>query len=253
VLQAIVWGLVQGITEFLPISSDGHLVLIPALLGLEPPDLATTAVLHLGTLLAVVTYFRADLLRMLRFRSDPGASRMLLLIVIGTVPAAGALLLEGPIERLQAIAWVAAALLIVNGFILLVGSRLTSGRTHLEKARPLDAFLVGLVQLVALLPGISRSGTTITVGEARGLTPVEAARFSFLLGIPTIAAAGLFGVVDLANDGGISSQVWVGMVVAAISGYFAIALLLRALQTVGLLPFAIYCFVFGTYALIVLL
>jgi undecaprenyl-diphosphatase len=253
VLQAIVWGLVQGITEFLPISSDGHLVLIPALLGLEPPDLATTAVLHLGTLVAVVTYFRVDLLRMLRFRSDPGARRMLLLVVVGTLPAVAALALEGPIERLQAIAWVAAALLIVNGFILLVGSRLTSGRTHLEEAGPLDAFLVGLVQLVALLPGISRSGTTITVGEARGLTPVEAARFSFLLGIPTIAAAGLFGVADLVNDGGISSQVWVGMVVAAISGYFAIALLLRALQTVGLLPFAIYCFVFGTYALIVLL
>ncbi|HEX2369177.1 MAG TPA: undecaprenyl-diphosphate phosphatase, partial [Acidimicrobiia bacterium] len=166
-LQAIVWGLVQGITEFLPISSDGHLVLIPALLGLEPPDLATTAVLHLGTLVAVITYFRMDLLRMLRFRSDQGARRMLLLVVVGTLPAVAALALEGPIERLQAIAWVAAALLIVNGLILVVGSRLTSGRTNLEEARPLDAFLVGLVQLVALLPGISRSGTTITVGEAR--------------------------------------------------------------------------------------
>jgi undecaprenyl-diphosphatase len=252
-LPAIIWGLVQGITEFLPVSSDGHLVLVPALLGLPPPDLATTAVLHLGTLVAVVVYFRHDLRRMLHFRSDGEARHMLVLIIIGTIPAGAALLLEDPISRLQEMAWVAAALLIVNGGILVIGSRLTLGVTLLEKARPVDALIVGVVQLSALLPGISRSGTTITAGEARGLTPVEAARFSFLLGIPTIAAAGVFGLVDLGGVGDISSQVWLATAVAGVSGYFAIALLLRALQTVGLLPFAIYCFVFGTISLIILL
>ena len=248
-LQAIVWGLVQGITEFLPISSDGHLVLIPALLGLEPPDLATTAVLHLGTLVAVVTYFRwtcsacsASAPTRERGGSAVGGG--------GTLPAVAAWPWRSdraaPGDRLGGRGAADRQRLHPPG-----GEPSPPGGPIWEEARPLDAFLVGLVQLVALLPGSPGRGPPSPLGK-RGLTPVEAARFSFLLGIPTIAAAGLFGVVDLSTTR-ISSRVWVGMVVAAISGYFAIALLLRALQTVGLLPFAIYCFVFGTFALIVLL
>ena len=252
VLQAVLWGLVQGITEFLPISSDGHLVLIPALVGFAPPDLATTAVLHLGTLLAVVVYFRKDLWSLRRARSDPEARHLLGLLLIGSLPAALALLVVREIDRLQRSSTAAALFLLVTGLVLVFVDRLPHGKREFDQATPVDALLIGFAQLLAVLPGISRSGFTIATGLARGFERVATARFSFLLGVPAITAAGLFELISLANDGGIPRSAWLGVVVAGLTGYLAIAFLLRMLARTGLSGYGFYCLALGLLALIVL-
>lgn len=254
-LSAIIWGLVQGLTEFLPISSSGHLVLVPAFLSLmgldlEEPSLAVSAVLHLGTLVAVVAYFRSDIARMFRFRTDPEARRLWLLIGLGTIPALIGLPLSGPLERLQDDPALVGIALIVTGVILFVGSRIPFGQRRLETGKPLDAVAVGLAQALALIPGISRSGSTIVAGTMRAFTPVEAARYSFLLGIPTIAGGGLISLLQVSESGTFDASLWVGMAVAAVSGYAAISLLLAAMRRVGLIPFAIYAVVAGLASVI---
>jgi undecaprenyl-diphosphatase len=252
VLEAIIWGFVQGVTEFLPISSDGHLVLVPAFLGLKPPDLATSAVLHLGTLAAVLGYFRKDLASLARFRRDRSARRLLRLIVIGTLPAAIALFFVDQVERLQESVTATAVFLIITGLVLAVAARLPRGDRTIADGQPLDAIIIGFAQLLAVLPGISRSGFTIATATVRRFDQVEAARFSFLLGIPAVAAAGLLELWTLLDDGGVPGSAWVGVLVAAMTGYGAIAFLLRMLGKTGLAPYAIYCLVVGVVALAVL-
>ena len=251
-LQAIVWGFVQGVTEFLPISSDGHLVLVPEFLGLDRPDLATSAVLHLGTLTAVLAYFRRDLLRLAGFRRDLSARRLLTLLVIGTLPAAVALLFIDQVKRLQDSVTATAIFLIITGLVLAVAGRLPKGPRTIEEARPADAALIGVAQLLAVLPGISRSGLTIATGLARRFDQIEAARFSFLLGIPAVAGAGLLELWSLLDNGGVPGSAWVGVAVAAVTGYGAIAFLLKMLDKTGLTPYAVYCVVVGVVALVVL-
>jgi undecaprenyl-diphosphatase len=254
VLAAIIWGLIQGLTEFLPVSSSGHLVVIPALideLGFEisPPSLAVSAVLHLGTLLAVLAYFRADLLKVLRFRSDPEGKRIALLVAVGSIPAVAGLPLRDSLDRFQdnvaAVGWA----LVATGVILIVGQRLANGTRVLNEGRIPDAVVIGLAQMFALIPGISRSGSTISAGNGRRFAPVEAARFSFLLGIPAIAGGGLSQLLDLTGSAELGVELAAGTLVAAVSGYTAIALLLAALRKVGLLPFAVYCFAIGAVAI----
>lgn len=248
-LTAALWGLIQGLTEFLPVSSSGHLVLVPAVFGFEEPGLAAAVMLHLGTLVAVLAYFRRDLLRLLRFRSDPEARRIIFLLLVGTVPAAViGLSLRGPIETIFSEPWVAAVALMVTGAVLLFAGLLNRGVRRLAEGRAADALVVGLAQAFALLPGISRSGMTITAGIAQGFTRAEAARYAFLLSIPAIAGAGLLDGIDLARHGGFTWDLLVGMAVAAVVGYLAIAVLLRVLQRVGLLPFALYCLAAGAAA-----
>lgn len=251
-LEAIIWGLVQGITEFLPISSDGHLVLVPAFLGIEQPDLAVTALLHLGSLVAVIAYFRKDLWNLTRFRSDPKARRLLVLIAIGTIPLLVALVVEDQVARLQQSVTAAAIFLMLTGVVMLIASRFPPGTKAIDDARPVDGFIIGIGQVLAILPGLSRSGLTISTGMALGIGKVEAARFSFLLGVPAVAGAGLLELRKLLDNGGVVATTWVGVVVAAVSGYLAIALLLRLLIRSGLMGFAIYCLVVGGLALVVL-
>lgn len=256
-LSAIIWGLVQGLTEFLPISSSGHLVVVPAFLSavgfeLAEPTLAVSAVLHLGTLLAVLVYFRTDIFRLLRFRSDPSARRLWLLLIVGTIPAVIGLPLEGYLETFQDDPRRVGMALVGTAVILMVGSRFSSGERTLDDATPGEGFRIGLAQALALIPGISRSGSTITAGSILGLSPTEAARYSFLLGVPTIAGGGLKSLLEVSGGSGMDSSIWVGMVVAAVSGYAAIAVLLRALGRVGLAPFAGYAAVVGVAAIIFL-
>ena len=251
-LDAIIWGVVQGITEFIPISSDGHLVLVPAFLGIQGPDLTVTAVLHLGTLVAVLAYFRRELWSLTRFRTDPDARRLFILLIVGTLPAFLALIVRDQVEALQSSVTVTAALLLVNGAILAVGSRIRPRERQLEDARKPDALLVGAIQVLAILPGISRSGITITTGLARGFDRVEAARFSFLLGVPAVTGAGLLELRTLATTSGVEAATWVGVLVAAVTGYAAIAFLLRMLTRIGLWPYAVYCLAVGGLALAVL-
>lgn len=246
-LTTAFWGLIQGLTEFLPISSSGHLVLVPALLGIDEPDLAASALLHFGTLLAVVAYYRRDLARLIRFRSDAEARRILVLLAIGTVPAAVfGITLDGPIEIVLEEPWIVAVALIVTGVILSFGLLIPAGTRTLAEGRPGDALVVGLAQAFALVPGISRSGMTITAGLAQGLGRVEAARYAFLLAVPSIAGAALLEGLQLVDRGGFRAELFLGMGVAAVTGYLAIAFLVKLLTRIGLAPFAGYCIVFGT-------
>lgn len=255
-LAAIIWGLVQGLTEFLPISSSGHLVIVPAFLAeagidIEPPSLSVSAVLHLGTLLAVLVYFRDDVMKALRFRSDPEGRKILLLVVIGTIPALIGLPLESALDTFQETVSNVGWTLMVTGVALIIGQRLANGMRTLVDGRIPDAIVVGIAQAFALIPGISRSGITISAGNGRGFQPVEAARFAFLLGIPAIAGAGLIQVPELMEEGQFGADLIVGLAVAAVSGYVAIAWLLAALRKTGLLPFAIYCLAVGLLTVLV--
>jgi undecaprenyl-diphosphatase len=142
--------------------------------------------------------------------------------------------------------------LMATGVVLLIGSRLVWGSRTLEEGRPLDAVTVGIAQAFALIPGISRSGSTIVAGGFRGFSPAEAARYSFLLGVPTIAGGGLLSLLEVSDAGGFGASLIVGLVVSAVSGYAAIAVLLKALERVGLIPFALYALVVGALAIVLL-
>jgi undecaprenyl-diphosphatase len=250
VLSAVIWGLIQGLTEFLPVSSTAHLIILPAFLGemgidVNPPSLAVSAVLHLGTLVAILIYYRRDVAAVLRFRTNPEGRKIALLVGIGTIPVLIGLPLADQVERLQASVAAVGWQLAATGVILYLGWLLATGHRRLADFRVPDAILVGLGQAMALIPGISRSGVTISVGNARKFEPTEAARFAFLLGIPAIAGAGFSQLFALEDSGGFTAELLVGMAVAAVSGYLAIEILLRSIRRVGLLPFAIYCVALG--------
>ena len=249
-LAAIIWGLVQGLTEFLPVSSSGHLVIVPAFLNelgydIAPPSLAVSAVLHLGTLLAVVIYFRDDLMKVIRLRGNPEGRKIALLVGIGTIPALIGFPLRDQIESLQEDVTKVGVALIATGVILVIGQLFAKGARQLIEGRIPDALLVGVAQAFALIPGISRSGITISAANSQGFEPTQSARFSFLLGIPAIAGAGLISLPDVFEAGALGWDLIVGLLVAAFSGYAAIAFLLAALRRIGLLPFAVYCFIVG--------
>ncbi|MEX2278549.1 MAG: undecaprenyl-diphosphate phosphatase [Acidimicrobiia bacterium] len=253
-LDAFVWGLVQGLTEFLPISSSGHLVLVPAFLsevGIDvgDPDLAITAVLHLGTLLAVLAYYRSDILDVLRRPTDTRSRRLIFLVTIGTIPALVGLPLRGVLGEFEESPRLVGMALVATGLILLVGSRWADGQRRLESGRTMDAVAVGCAQALALVPGISRSGSTITAALMRGFDRQEAARYSFLLAIPAIAGGGLISLIDVAGTSISPGPVIVGVVVAAVAGYAAISFLIRLLVSRGLGPFVGYCLVVGTAAI----
>jgi undecaprenyl-diphosphatase len=253
VLTTAFWGLVQGLTEFLPISSSGHLVLVPALLGMDEPDLATTALLHFGTLLAVVAYYRHDLARLVKIRSDEEARRILLLLAIGTIPAAVfGITLDGPIEIVLEEPWIVAIALIVTGVVLAFALLVPRGERTLAGGRTADAVVVGLAQAFALVPGISRSGMTIVAGMAQGFERVQAARYAFLLAVPSIAGAAAFEGWKLADRGGFEAELLIGMGVAAVTGYLAIAVLIKLLGRTGPAPFAAYCVALGTASYFIL-
>jgi len=265
ILQAIVLGILQGATEFIPVSSSGHLVLVPWLLRWPQPGLVFDTIVHWGTLLAVVAYFWKDwwlligawLRGLVRWDwSDPQA-RMLWLLALGSVPAALlGYFLEDFFEGLfSEPAWVSIFLLVTAA--LLAGSERIARQAR--QARDLgwrDALIIGLGQAAAIAPGISRSGATISAGLWRGLERTEAARFSFLLGTPIIFGAGLFQLLDLfaePNPLAHVSILAVGFVAAALSGYVCIWTLLRYLQRGRLYPFAVYCALAGTFFLLVAL
>ena len=247
-LQALLLGVVEGFTEFLPISSSGHLILVPWLLDFhyleDHPDFNKTfdVALHLGTLLAVLTYFRHDLwryargvLRSIKRRSIEGADERLgWLIVIATLPAAAVgAVAEDPITNKLGQPWQIAILMVVFALLLYLADRLPQ-RREVEGLRARDAVIVGVAQAVALAPGTSRSGITITAGRALGLTRAGAARFSFLLLAPITLGAVLYEGVDTLVSGlppGSTGPFVVGIVAAAVSGFAAIWGMLRYLQT----------------------
>lgn len=254
VLEAILWGVVQGLTEFLPVSSSGHLRLVPEVLGVQPPDLATTAVLHLGTLIAVLAYYRADLIWIARnLRTDRLARRLVILLVVATVPAVVlGLLFESRVEQLQESTTAVGLALIFTGFVLLIGEKLATGKKVAEESRLLEALGIGLAQAIALIPGVSRSGMTISAGSAAGLDRRQAARFAFLLSIPVILGGGLLQMMEVASEGGLRAELAVGVISAAVVGYAAITFLINGLARWGMRPFVVYCLSAGLLAIIAL-
>lgn len=252
---AALLGLAQGLTEFIPVSSTAHLRVLPALFGMQDPGAAYTAVLQLGTLVAVLAYFAKDLvtLTVSMFRSPSSSEGKLpWMLAIGTVPIVVAgLLLKKHIEgdRWRSL-YVIATTLIVIGIVMIIIDRYSAGR---EDHRPLasltwqDALLVGLAQSLALVPGVSRSGATICMALCLGFARSDSARFSFLLSIPAVAGAGILEAKDAFRMLGSSAipAIVVGVLTAAVSGYVAIAWLLKWLGSHDLIGFAIYRIVAG--------
>jgi undecaprenyl-diphosphatase len=263
ILQAIILGLVQGATEFIPVSSSGHLVLVPWLLGWDSPGLVFDTVVHWGTLVAVLAYFWRDwwvlITAWLRglFRWDwrePNA-RLMWLIILGSIPAAViGYLLEDFFEALFGEPVWVSIFLLLTASLLALSEWLSSRTRELGDLRWPDALIIGFGQAAAIAPGISRSGTTIAVGLFRGLKRPAAARFSFLLATPIVFGAGLFKLMDLYSAPDSLAQVpalVAGFVAAALAGYLCIWFLLRYLQRGKLYPFAIYCAWVGVSCLIV--
>ncbi|MGD9050090.1 MAG: undecaprenyl-diphosphatase UppP [Anaerolineae bacterium] len=265
IIQAIILGLIQGATEFIPVSSSGHLVLVPWLLGWPSPGLVFDTVVHWGTLVAVLAYFWRDWLALIgawvrglvRWDWRDPLARLMWLLLLGSIPAAViGFLLEDFFESLFGEpVWVSVFLLITAG-LLAVSERLGKRRREVEDLRWADALIIGLGQAAAIAPGISRSGATMATGLFRGLKRPDAARFSFLLATPIIFGAGLFKLLDLFSTPDPLAQIpalVAGFLTAAIVGYLCIWGLLRYLQRGNLYPFAIYCALLGVFCLVVAL
>jgi undecaprenyl-diphosphatase len=261
--QALILGIVQGATEFLPISSSGHLVLVPAALGWVSPSLVFDATVHLATLVAVVAVFWNDLLGLIvawwqgLLRGHPletTESCLAWWVILGTVPGILAgLLLEKNIELLFATPRAAGAFLLLTALLLTLAEVFGRRRRTLPEMTWLDGIIIGIGQAAAIAPGLSRSGTTISVGMFRGLTREAAARFSFILSVPIIAGAWLVQLFNLVRYGSPSAEaplLVVGFVAAAICGYASIRMLLAYLRKRPLYPFAVYCVVVGALAII---
>lgn len=263
IIQAIILGFIQGATEFIPVSSSGHLVVVPWFFGWEKPSLLFDTMLHWGTLLAIFVVFWRDFVAMIRawFLSlarrslaDPDA-RTAWFIIVGTLPAVvAALLFEDALEALFLNPQAVGFFLIVTAALLFFSEQLTKryagdGRP-LDRMNWIDAIVIGVAQAFALFPGISRSGSTIAAALARGIKREQAARFSFLLGTPAFFGAGLLQVVKVMGEDvnllvGNLAPILVGFVVAAITGVVVIRFLLRYLRDHTLYVFSVYCLVLG--------
>lgn len=248
---AALLGIVQGLTEFLPISSTAHLRVLPALLGQPDPGAAYTAVLQLGTLLAVILYFWRDLLDMARgVLTDPRgpSARLAWFVILGTVPIglAGITLKDyivGPWRSL----WVVGASLVGVGLLMGLVDRLGRQRRGIPDLGWTDALLIGLAQACALVPGASRSGSTLTMALGLGMRRDDAARYSFLLSVPAIGAAGVFEMKDAVHELGADAlpALALGTAISFVVGYASIAWLLRFLRTRSTGVFVIYRVVLG--------
>ena len=249
-IQVVVLAIVQGLTEFLPISSSGHLVLVPAFFGWTDQGLAFDVAVHFGSLLAVCAYFRKDILGLLRgagelatFRLESPGARLALGIGLGTIPAAVAgLLAAGWIEANLRSPSVIVVTLAGYAVLMVIADRFGKSTRNITDVTIRDAFLVGCAQALALVPGTSRSGVTITAGRFLGFARQDAARFSFLLSVPVIFLASGYESIKLVTSDEVVpwGQLGTGIVVSAIVAYLRIEFFMRFVQRIGLLPFAVY-------------
>ncbi len=254
--QAAVLGVVQGLTEFLPISSSAHLRIVPALLGWPDPGAAFTAVIHLGTMAAVLLYFWRDIFRIgsIWFRSlfDPSLrgeldARLGWYIGLGTIPiSVFGLAFSGQIETAARNLWLIGSTLIVLGLILAYADKVGRRERMIKNLTLRDGLLIGTAQAMALVPGVSRSGATITAGLFLGFTREAAARYSFLLSIPAVVLSGLFEVRHIGGPGGVGiGATLVATVLAFVTGYASIAWLLKYLTSHSMVGFVIYRVMLG--------
>ncbi len=267
ILQAIIIGLVQGLTEFLPVSSSAHLIFTQQALGLSDVGLAFDVLLHVGTLVAVVAYFFSDIISMIKgfflslidlkdgkfmeeVRRDP-YKKLAWLTIIATIPVGiVGVLFNDLVESLFTGITVPAFFLLITGCLLYVSQRMNSGRIDLSNITLKEALIMGCGQALAVLPGLSRSGTTIAAGLFSGLDKEFAAKFSFILSIPAILGAGVFQLKDL-SGGNVEIEACIaGFIVAVISGYLAISVLLKLIREKSLDIFAYYCWIVGAVILV---
>ena len=263
-LEAIILGIVQGLTEFLPISSSAHLLILSRLTGWGDPGAAFTAVTQIGTELAVIIYFRHDIVRIakawLRSLRDQSArssidARMGWYVIIGSLPILIlGFLFRHSIETVARNLWLVAFNLIIFGIILGVCDALGRRTKKVDDLNARDGILYGLGQALALIPGVSRSGATISTGLALGYTRESAARYSFLLAIPAVLASGLFEALNIGSD---TTAAWgptlLATAIAFVVGYLVIAWLLRYLVSNTFLPFVIYRIALGLLLVILLM
>lgn len=269
-LMSAVLGFVQGVAEFLPISSSGHLTLLQHFFGMEEPDNLLNILLHFATLLAVCVYYFQDVVEMILefFRAirdmfsrrpsrgnPPEARRLVLLIIVGTLPLFVVMLVKDYVEALGNSPVFVSCALLVTGCILFVSDRMAGGRKTARNATLKDVLLVGLAQGCATIPGLSRSGCTISAGMAVGFDRKFAVRYSFLLSLPAVLGATILEIKDVigAESGlaqGVLPMYLLGMVIAGVVGYFSIRLvnLLASKGKFG--AFAYYCWAVGLVALI---
>ncbi len=263
IIQGIIIGIVQGLTEFLPVSSSAHLVFIQKLLGVES-SLAFDTFLHLGTLIAVLWFFRWDIIKMLKswwlsigdilqgrfkqgFDEDP-YKRLAWYVILATIPVAiVGLLFEDAVDSLFSGAlYVPAFFLFVTGTILYLSQRMASGNVNLHNISKKEALWMGLGQACAILPGLSRSGTTIAAGLTIGLDKEFAAKFSFILSIPAIFGAFILQLKDIGSALDVNFlPVFLGFVASIVAGYLAIRWMLDLIQNKSLDIFAYYCWLMG--------
>jgi undecaprenyl-diphosphatase len=259
-IQAAILGFIQGLTEFLPVSSSGHLVLTQQLLGISVGNLGFDVVVHLGTLVAVFAALWDDvsiLLQGLSLKSSRQARtgrRLILMLIIGTLPAAViGLIFRDQIEALFASVYTTGIMLIATGTLLFFAEKARTGQRKMAEIRPNDALFVGCGQALAILPGLSRSGTTISASLIRGIARDDAARFSFLLSIPAILGAAVLELPDALADSATlpMSTLLIGFVIAAITGYASITLLVRFVRRGKLTVFSYYTWAAGVLTLLI--
>ena len=265
-LQALILGIVQGLTEYIPVSSSAHLVLVPWFLGWPNPPFAFEVLVQWGTLVGVFVFFWKDLLAIIKsvvegvLTGKPLATfeaKLGWLIVVGTIPAIVlGLLLKKYIEATFASPLLAGELLFLTAILLAAAERFGARARNLEQLGWLDALIIGLWQAVAMLPGISRSGATISGAMYQRFDRVTAARFSFLLSIPALLGAGVLTIKDLLDTGMLTTELpglTIGFIAAAVSGYLCIRWLLGYLQKHSLYVFAAYCVVVSVLTILVAL
>jgi undecaprenyl-diphosphatase len=254
--EAIILGIVQGLTEFLPISSSAHLLIVSEVFGWQDPGAAFTAVTQIGTECAVILYFRHEIWRIIstwvraltdkELRSDLDA-RMGWYVIIGTIPIAIlGYLFKDQIETIARNLWLVATMLIVFGLVLGAADRFGSKVKDIDSLNARDGVLYGLGQAMALIPGVSRSGATISVGLGLGYNREAATRYAFLLAIPAVLASGFFEALQIGDS---AAPQWgptiVATVIAFVIGYLVIAWLLKYLATNSYMPFVIYRLILG--------
>ena len=267
IFQAIIIGLVQGLTEFLPVSSSAHLIFAQQALGVSDVGLAFDVLMHVGTLVAVIVYFFNDIVNMIKgfllslvdlkngnfmgeIKKDP-YKKLAWLTILATIPVGVVgVLFNDMIESMFQGLTIPAFLLLVTGCLLYASQRMNSGRIDVRNVTIKEALIMGCGQALAILPGLSRSGTTIAAGLFAGLDKEFAAKFSFILSIPAILGAAVFQLKDLSGGNIEIGACIAGFVVAVISGYLAISVLLKIVREKSLDIFAYYCWIVGLIVLI---
>ena len=270
-LTAVLMGALQGVTEFLPISSSGHLALFQHFFGMEDIEsqqMFFSVMLHFGTLISICIYYFHDVVDMIREfflglgslarrggrETIPPARRLVLLIVAATLPLFAVLPVKGLIERATGSVTFISVALLCTGFLLFFSDRMARGRKTERTASLTDALMVGLAQAVGTLPGISRSGMTISAGLLRGYDRPFAVRFSFLMSLPAVLGANILTFIDVVKEGAIDLSMMpvflVGMAVAAVVGYFAIRLVNLLADKGKFGAFAWYCWIVGAVTLV---